>query len=402
LAPSGHANDAEQCLLSGLKLTWPKGGVRSAYDPKPTCVAQDFRSANSPIQPISQVAISCSDGLKLKTKFGVVQRGKTVRRRDFITLVGGAVATWPLAARGQKAGMPVVGVLGSGSLVKPFIVAFHQGLNEFGYVEGQNVKLEFRWADGQFNRLPDMAVDLVHRQASVIVAMAMPAPFAAQAATRTVPIVFTMASDPVMLGLVGSFNRPGGNITGVTAMSVEVGQKQLEFLHELVPATKAVGLLVNDGNPLVAENLSKVFQAAARTLSLKLHVLHASTEHGLDAAFVNAAQIHADGLVIGADPFFNSHSEQIAALALRHKIPTISFTREFASAGGLMSYVGNFTEIFRVAGAYTGRILKGEKPTDLPIQQATKIELIVNLKTAKALGLDVPAMLLARADEVIE
>jgi putative ABC transport system substrate-binding protein len=325
-----------------------------------------------------------------------------VRRRDFTTLVGGAVATWPLAALGQKAGMPVVGLLGSGSLVKPFIVAFHQGLNEFGYVEGQNVKLEFRWADGQFNRLPDMAADLVDRQASVIVAMAMPAPFAAQAATRTIPIVFTMASDPVMLGLVGSFNRPGGNITGVTAMSVEVGQKQLEFLHELVPATKVVGLLLNDGNPLVAENLSKIFQAAARALSLKLHVLHASTEHGLDAAFANAAQIHADGLVIGADPFFNSHSAQIAALALRHKIPTTSFTREFASAGGLMSYVGSFTEIFRVAGAYTGRILKGEKPADLPIQQATKIELIVNLKTAKALGLDVPAMLLARADEVIE
>jgi putative tryptophan/tyrosine transport system substrate-binding protein len=325
-----------------------------------------------------------------------------MRRREFIALLGSGVAGWPLAARAQQAAMPVVGFLNGGSPDANRVAAFRQGLNETGYIEGRNLAIEYHWAEGQYDRLPALAADLVRRQVNVIAATSTPAVITAKAATTTIPIVFVTSSDPVQLGLAASLSRPGGNLTGTTTLAIEVTPKRLEILHELLPTAKLFALLVNPTNPY-ADILSRNVQAAARTLGLQLHILHASTEHDFDTVFATLAQLRAGGLVIGGiEIFFESRRGQLAALALRHSIPTIYQSREFAVAGGLMGYGGNTMDSYRVAGLYTGRILKGEKPADLPVQQVTKVDLIINLKTAKVLGLDVPPSLLVRADEVIE
>ena len=327
-----------------------------------------------------------------------------MKRREFIVAIG-AAAVWPMTARAQQPGQPVIGFLASASPDRwaDRMRAFHQGLSETGYVEGRNVAIEYRWAQGQNDQLPQLAADLVRRQVTVIAAPgSTPATLAAKAATPTIPIVFEIASDPVQLGLVASLARPGGNITGVTSLNAEVGPKRLELLHELLPTATVVGLLVNPTNPNLAEPTTKNLQAAARTLGLQVHVLHASSDAEVDAMFATLLRVRAGGLVIGADPFFSSRLEQLAALTVRHAVPTVYQTREFTAAGGLMSYGASFTDTFRAVGIYTGRILRGDKPADLPVQQTTKVELFLNLKTAKALGLDVPATVLVRADEVIE
>jgi putative tryptophan/tyrosine transport system substrate-binding protein len=326
-----------------------------------------------------------------------------MRRREFLTLLSSAAA-WPLAARAQQSTMSVIGFLNGASPegYVPFVASFRQGLKEAGYVEGQNVTIEYRWAEGQYDRLPALAADLVQQKVTVIAATSTPAALAAKAATSRVPIVFTTGGDPIKLGLVASLRRPGGNVTGSTQLTVEVGPKRLELARELFPGATTVALLVNPANP-VAATVSKDLQAAADTLGVRLHVLHASTEADFEAAFATAAQLRAAGLVIsGADPLFVSHAAQLGALALRHSVPAIYQFREFAAAGGLMSYGGNARDTYRLAGVYTGRILKGEKPADLPVAQSTKVELILNLKTARALGITVPLPLSGRADEVIE
>jgi putative ABC transport system substrate-binding protein len=327
----------------------------------------------------------------------------SIGRRQFIFALGGATLAWPLAARAQQPAMPVIGFLNSASPdnYEPMVDAFRQGLKETGYVEGQNVAIEYRWAGGQYDRLPAMAADLVRRQVAVIVANT-PGNLAAKAATTTIPIVFTTAGDPVQIGLVASLNRPGGNITGVTNLSVELGPKWLELLHELVPTATIMALLVNPTSPNLTESTTKDLQAAARTLGLKLHVLHVSSERDFDKVFATLVRLRVGGLVIGSDPFFNSRSEQLAALTVRYAVPTIFQTRAFVAAGGLMSYGGSVAGTYHQVGMYTGRILKGEKPADLPVQQSTKVELFINLKTANALGLTVPDKLLVAADEVIE
>jgi putative ABC transport system substrate-binding protein len=326
-----------------------------------------------------------------------------VRRRKFIGLLGGAALALPLAGRAQQPAMPVIGLLCSATAREwaPFVAAFLRGLSEAGTVEGRNVAIEYRWAEGQYDRLPAMVAELIHRQVSVIAALTTPAAVAAKAATATIPIVFTTIGDPVQIGLVASLSRPGGNITGVTYLNVEVGPKLLELLHEVVPTATTMAALVNPTN-LNAETLSRSLQVAARTLGLELHVLNASTERDIDTAFATLVQLRVGGLVIGSDVFFVPREEQLAALALRHRVPAIFQTRAFAVAGGLMSYAGSALDAYRQAGVYTGRVLKGEKPADLPVQQTTKVELIVNLKTARALGLRIPLSLLGRADEVIE
>jgi putative tryptophan/tyrosine transport system substrate-binding protein len=325
-----------------------------------------------------------------------------MRRREFITLIGGAAAAWPVAAQAQQQ-VPVIGLLSSVTARQwaTFVSAFLQGLNELGFVEGQNVATEQRWAGGQYDRLPAMAADLVQRQVAVIAALTTPAAVAAKAATATIPIVFTTIGDPVQIGLVTSLNRPGGNITGVTYLNVEVAPKLLELLHEVIPTATTMAAVVNPTNPN-ADALSRSLQAAARTLGLQLHVLNASTESDIETVFVTLAELHASGLVIPSDVFIITHEERLAALALRHGMPAVFQPRSAATAGGLMSYSGSALDVYRQAGVYTGRILKGEKPADLPVQQATKLELVINLKTAKGLGLTVPLPLLARADEVIE
>jgi putative tryptophan/tyrosine transport system substrate-binding protein len=327
-----------------------------------------------------------------------------VRRRQFITLLGGAAAAWPLAARAQQPAMPVIGFLNVASAdgYRPMVAAFRQGLQEIGYVEGRTVAIEYRWAEGRSDRLPAMVADLVQRQVTVIAATTTPAAFAAKAATTTIPIVFEVGGDPVQLGLVANLNRPGGNVTGVTQLSSVVAPKRLELLHELVPTATVMALLVNPTDPAPAESVSRASQAAAHTLGLQLHILHASTERDFDTVFATLLQLRAGGLVIGTDGFFNIQSEQVAALAVRHAVPTVHSNRRFVAAGGLASYGGSITDSYRLAGVYTGRILKGEKPADLPVQQGTKIELYINLKTAKALGITVPLPLSGRADELIE
>jgi putative ABC transport system substrate-binding protein len=323
-------------------------------------------------------------------------------RREFITLIG-AAAAWPLAAHAQQAAMPLIGVLASrGPRDEPYLLAaFRQGLNEVGYVEGQNAAIEYRFAEGQYDRLAGLATDLVSRHVIVIAALGTPAAPAAKAATSTIPIIFTVGVDPVEAGLITSLSRPGGNLTGVTGLGVELSPKRLELLHELLPQATGIAALINPTTTAAATQ-SKDLQASARGFGLGLHLLTAGTERDFEAAFTRLVELRAGGLVISNDPFFVSRSDQLAALALRHAVPTIFEFRAFVTAGGLMSYGSNLADLYRLAGVYTGRILKGEKPADLPVQQSTKVELILNLKTAKTLGLTVPISLLGRADEVIE
>jgi putative ABC transport system substrate-binding protein len=326
-----------------------------------------------------------------------------MRRRDVFRLVGGAVA-WPLAARAQQPAMPVVGFLGVKSAAEAAddVAAFRRGLKEAGYSEGRNASIAFRWAEDQAERLPALAADLVQRQVRVIVAASGPAALAAKAATATIPIVFQLGNDPIAVGLVASLNRPGGNITGVTTLSVELGQKRLELLHELIPTATSIAVLVNPNNATPLETQSMDLQAAARSLGLQLHVLQASIDRDLEAVFATLIQLRAGGLAIGGDAFLNARSEQLAALALRHGVPAIHQPRDFAAAGGLMSYGSSNMDAIRLAGVYTGKILAGAQPADLPVLQAVKVELVINLKTARALGLTVPTALLVRANEVIE
>jgi putative ABC transport system substrate-binding protein len=325
-----------------------------------------------------------------------------MRRREFISLLGGAAAAWPLGAEAQQPAIPMIGFLGTDSpdLRTRRLRAFRAGLSEAGYDEGRNLTIEFRWAEGQYDRLAALAADLVQRRASVIVVNG-PAAMAAKGATTTIPIVFVVGFDPVKLGLVAGLSRPGGNLTGVSLLNAELGPKRLALLHELVPTATNIALLVNPDNPN-AETLSQEAQAAARTLGLELHVLHASAERDFDTAFATLVQLRAGALAIGTDGFFVSQSERLAALTVRHAVPAIFQSREFATAGGLMAYAGSDTDANRLMGTYTGRILKGEKPADLPVQQSTKVELIINLKTAKVLGLTVPLIMQMTADEVIE
>jgi putative tryptophan/tyrosine transport system substrate-binding protein len=325
-----------------------------------------------------------------------------IRRREFIGTLASA-ATLPLGARAQQAGMPVLGFLGSRSRRADayLVAAFLKGMSEAGYIEGQNVTIEFRWAEGQYERLPVMAADLVRRQVAAIVAAGTPSAFAAKAATTTIPIVFSTAVDPVATGLVASLNRPGSNVTGVTNLGTELVQKQLEMLHQLVPTATIVAALINPTFP-DSEDQSRDLEAAARKLGLQLRVLHASTEHDLDTAFATMGQLRVGALVVGPDPFFFSRRNLIADLAIRHAMPTIYYLREFAAAGGLMTYGVSLTDGYRQVGIYAGRILKGEQPSDLPVQESTKFELVINLKTARALNLEISRDLLLIADEIIE
>jgi putative ABC transport system substrate-binding protein len=324
-----------------------------------------------------------------------------MKRREFVAGLAGVVA-WPLAARAQQPRVPVIGFLSSAAPDRDAgrLRAFRQGLSETGYVEGQNVAIEYRWAEEKNDRLPALAADLVRGQVTIIVAN-NPAALPAKAATTTIPIVFTIGFDPVAAGLVASLNRPGGNLTGVTSLNLELGLKRLELMHEIVPGASIMAFLVNPTSPS-ADTQLRDLQAPARTMGRQLHVLHASTERDFETAFATLVQLRAGGLVIGPDAFFNSRSEQLATLAVRHAVPAIFQFRAFAAAGGLVSYGGSLAELNRQSGVYTGRILKGEKPAELPVQQSTKVELIINLKTAKALGITVPDHLLRRADEVIE
>jgi putative ABC transport system substrate-binding protein len=325
-----------------------------------------------------------------------------MRRRDFIKSIGGAAVAWPLAAHAQQSAMPVIGFLNGGTPegYAKMVAAFHQGLKDFGYVVGENVAIEFRWARGHYDRLPAMAAELVSLHVAVIVGNASPA-LAAKGATTTIPILFSAPGDPIELGLVASLNRPGGNLTGVSSLSAELGPKRLEVMHELVPAATIMAAFVNPNNRN-AENQTRELLAAATALGLQLHVVPTATERDFDAAFATALSRRAGALVISADPLFNAWSEQLAALAARHAMPAIYQYREFAAAGGLISYGGSITDQYRLVGVYTGRVLKGEKPADLPVQQSTKIELVINAKVAKALGITFPLSLLGRADEVIE
>jgi len=326
-----------------------------------------------------------------------------VKRREFITLLGGAAA-WPLAARAQQSAMPVVGILAVASPEDNAVRlrAFREGLRVAGYVEGQNVNIQYRWAEAHTDRLAELAAQLVHNQVSVLVAAGgTPSALTAKAATASIPIVFGTGADPVDVGLVASLNRPGGNVTGVTSLNMEVAPKRLELLHELLPSVTTMALLVNPAVPL-AGPVSRLSQAAAQSLGLQLHVVYASSDRDFDAVFEKLTQLRAGALVIGPDNLFSTHSKQLAALAVRHALPAVYGFRQFAAAGGLMSYGSSETEFYRLVGTYVGRVLKGDKPADLPVQQSTKVELIINLKTAHALGLEIPPTLLARADEVIE
>lgn len=325
-----------------------------------------------------------------------------MRRRQFLGLVGGA-ATWPVVARAQQAATPVIGYLGSSSLGSSAdqLAGFRQGLGEASYVEGRSVLMDYRWSDGHYNRLPAMAAELVSRPVAVVVASGLPAAHAAKAATGLIPIVFVMGADPVTSGIVPSFNRPGGNITGVSQFYGALGGKRLELLREIVPATAMVAVLTNPNNPNSKSHLTDV-QTVARAMGQKITIASARNEAELDAAFATFGRQRADALLVADDPFFTTRHNQIVSLAAQNRLPAIYYARAFAAGGGLMSYGSSTHENYRFGGAYVGRILKGEKPSALPVLQPTKFELIINLKAAKALGLTVPPTLLARADEVIE
>jgi putative ABC transport system substrate-binding protein len=327
-----------------------------------------------------------------------------IRRREFIALLGGAAAAWPVAARAQQRAIPVIGYLSSfpADINPIFTQAFQQGLKEAGFIEGRNVAIEYRWdEEGRYDRLPMMAADLVGRDVAVLFASPIPAALAAKAATASIPIVFAIGSDPVETGLVASLNRPGGNITGATFLSVALGAKRLELLRDLIPKLASIGLLVNSTNPNAMLQTTDM-QTAANRLGLQFNVLSASSHSDLENAFGALAQRRTDALVVSADPFFISHRDQLVALAARHALPAIYYAREFVAAGGLVSYASSFADSFHQAAGYVARVLRGDKPADLPVLQPTKFELVINLKTAKALGLQVPETLLARADEVIE
>jgi putative ABC transport system substrate-binding protein len=327
-----------------------------------------------------------------------------MRRRDFIAAMIGSATEWPFAVRAQRA-MPVIGFLNAAFAAgyPGPLSAFLKGLGETGYTDGQNVTIQYRWAEGHNDRLPAMAADLVRSQVTVIAATSTPAALAAKAATSTIPIVFETGGDPINLGLVTSLSRPSGNVTGAASLAVEVmAAKGLELLHELIPAGRVVALLVNPNNPAVAEPQERVVLRAAQAFGVEVHVLNAGDEREFDGAFAKLGDLRVSALIISADAFFSSHSEQLGTLVARHAIPAVYARREFAKAGGLLSYGSDITESYRLAGIYTGRVLKGEKPADLPVQQATKVNLIINLKAAKALGINVPLPILGRADEVIE
>jgi putative ABC transport system substrate-binding protein len=326
-----------------------------------------------------------------------------MQRRGFMMLLGGAAATWPLAARAQQKAVPVIGYLNTGSpdTNPPLLAAFRQGLSETGYVEGQNLAIEYRWAEDDYDRLPELAADLVGRKVDLIMANSPPSALAAKSATTTIPIVFRGGADTVGDGLVASLARPGGNLTGVSFVADELTAKRLQILSELVPQAGVIALLMNPKNAS-AEHVIRDVQEAARTKGLQLHVLKASSESEIDTAFASLVQLHAGALVVGADPFLSSRRERLVALASRHAVPAIYAWREFTASGGLISYGASLTAAYRLVGAYAGKVLKGAKPADLPVQQPTTFELVINLKTAKALGIDVSAALLAQAGEIIE
>jgi len=327
-----------------------------------------------------------------------------IRRREFITLLGAAAAAWPLCARAQQPAMPVIGFLNPASPdgMGDRLRAFRRGLKESGYIEGENVAIEYRWADNQVERLPALAADLVRRRVAVIATMGPLSVFAAKAATATIPTLFLAAEDPVRLGLVASLARPGGNLTGINLLSGELAAKRLEILHEMLPAAARIAVLVNPTNPTNLESTLRDIEPAAHTMGLQMHVLNASTGSEINAAFATFPQDRPDAIFVSIDIFLNSRRVQLANLASRHAIPTSFAFRDCAEAGGLMSYGSDVADAFRQAGAYAGRILKGAKPAELPVVQATKFELVINHQTARMLGLTVPSSLLARADEVIE
>jgi len=325
-----------------------------------------------------------------------------MKRRELIRLLGGTAVAWPLAARAQQPpALPVIGFLNGGSPnFAPYLIGLRNGLKTAGYVEGENIFIEYRWAEGKYDRLPALAADLVNRNVRVIVANT-PAAKAAQVATATVPIVFIVGGDPVALGLINSLNRPGGNITGVASLVDETGPKRVELMRELLPSTRALAFLVNPANP-GAPTMSASVQAAARTLGQILHTLNASNEGDIDIAFQRISILKPDALLVANDPLFNTHPEHLVGLAARHSLPAVYPWREYVFAGGLMSYGTSLRDLYQLAGTYVGRILNSEQPSDLPVQQSTRVELVVNLKTAKALNLTFPITLLGRADEVIE